>query len=62
MKKKYYEDEEDFEKDFFEDIEEGFDDTQIFDDFDPEMPDINTNLLYDVFEGDRDLYENYLDG
>lgn len=61
MKKKYHNDWEDFEnEEFLNDFEESFDEPEIFDDFEPEIPDID--LLNDVFEGDIDLYQNYLDG
>lgn len=61
MSKNYHNDWEDFEyQEFLNESEENFDETEIFEDFEPEIPDID--LLNDVFEGDRDLYENYLDG
>lgn len=60
MKKKYYNyREEDFEETSYEDFEEGFDDTEIFDEFQSDFSDID--LLNDVFEGDTDLLSNFYD-
>ncbi len=51
----------DIKKTSFEDIEENFEDTEIFEDFESTIFD-NIDLLNDVFEGDIDLYQNYLEG